>query len=476
MRAASCYRWLLVLAVAFGGAVLAPSPEARAQSAQRVADWVEVEMGQSRVIKIDKEYKRLELGDPEVALAKPMDDLRYFSVLGLEVGTTDLWVWPKDGSTPLVYQISVQVDLSDLSRRVGEIVKTSQPPRIYPMKERIVVEGTVSDLETMERIAAVAQIYDPEFINLMTVLGDQQVQLEVVFAEVSRTAMREMGLSFMGNNEVVNAGLVSSGASGDRGYVTSNDARYNQIQMGELVNEGFTQTVGTGGFALMGALVSDAIDMQAALSVLEQHGITKILAEPKIVALSGQQAEFLAGGEVPIPVSQSNNGITLDFKEYGVKLVFVPTVLGDEVIDMRTYVEVSEIDSATSTRITGIEIPGFVSRKAESHLRMSNGMTFAMAGMLSESTRYTKAQIPILGDIPILGAAFRYTKHERDETELIIFVTPRLVRPMAPGEVPVYPGETEDNNPNDFELFLLGMDHGAGSRTAEPTGNHGMER
>jgi pilus assembly protein CpaC len=452
------------------------SPEAHAQDVPRT-QWLDVEVGQSSIQKSSRPFARVLISDPDVAEIKLLEEGQ-FSIRGVSVGSTDLWVWYRDDPEhPEVFELSVHRDLSDLVRRVAEIAPgDSSPPRIYPMEDRIVVEGAVSDLITLERIAAVSEVYDPEFVNLMSVRGDHQVQLEVVFAEVSRTAMREMGLSFMGNNEVVNAGLVSSGASGDRGYVTSNDARYNQIQMGELVNEGFTQTVGTGGFALMGALVSDAIDMQAALSVLEQHGITKILAEPKIVALSGQQAEFLAGGEVPIPVSQSNNGITLDFKEYGVKLVFVPTVLGDEVIDMRTYVEVSEIDSATSTRITGIEIPGFVSRKAESHLRMSNGMTFAMAGMLSESTRYTKAQIPILGDIPILGAAFRYTKHERDETELIIFVTPRLVRPMAPGEVPVYPGETEDNNPNDFELFLLGMDHGAGSRTAEPTGNHGMER
>ncbi len=452
------------------------SPDAYAQDVPRT-QWLEVEVGQSSIQKSSRPFARVLISDPDVAEIKLLEQGQ-FSIRGISVGSTDLWVWYRDDPEhPEVFELSVHRDLSDLVRRVAEITPgDTSPPRIYPMEDRIVVEGAVSDLITLERIAAVSEVYDEQFVNLMSVRGDHQVQLEVVFAEVSRTAMREMGLSVMGNNEVVNGGLVSSGASGDRGYVSSNDARYTRIQMGELINGGVTQTVGNGGFALMGAIVSDAVDLQAALSVLEQHGITKILAEPKIVALSGQQAEFLAGGEIPIPVSQSNNGITLEFKEYGVKLVFVPTVLGDEVIDMRTYVEVSEIDAATSTRITGIEIPGFISRKAESHLRMSNGMTFAMAGMLSESTRYTKAQIPILGDIPILGAAFRYTKHERDETELMIFVTPRLVRPMAPGEVPLYPGATEDNNPNDFELFLLGMDHKAGSRTAEPTGNHGMER
>ncbi len=484
MRAASCYRWLLVLAVAFGGAVLAPSPEARAQSAQRVADWVEVEMGQSRVIKIDKEYKRLELGDPEVALAKPMDDLRYFSVLGLEVGTTDLWVWPKDGSTPLVYQISVQVDLSDLSRRVGEIVKTSQPPRIYPMKERIVVEGTVSDLETMERIAAVAQIYDPEFINLMTVLGDQQVQLEVVFAEVSRTALREMGLNFIWGDTARAAGILGPNTSATGGSGQFPGTAYlgnDNVKLGDVLNAGVVPAAaGANAFTMMGVVSQEignyTLDLTAVMAVLEEYNVSKVLAEPTLVALSGQQAEFLAGGEIPVPVAQFGSRISIEFKEYGIKLVFVPTVLADEVVDLQVYVEVSQIDDSTGTRVTGIEIPGFIARKGESHLRIANGKTFAMAGLLSERIESSQAKVPILGEIPILGALFRYTSHERNETELMIFVTPRLVRPLAPEEIPPMPGSLEDNNPNDFELFWLGRNSRLEEARSDPSGPAGMQR
>ena len=154
----------------------------------------------------------------------------------------------------------------------------------------------------------------------------------------------------------------------------------------------------------------------------------------------------------------------------------MPTVLGGQVIDLRMYFEVSEIDNSTSTRITGIEIPGFLSRKASTHLRVRNGMTFAVAGLISEGLRYSCANIPVLGEIPIIGSLFSYTKHIRDETELMIFVTPRLVRPMTAGEVPAPPGAFEDNNPNDFELFMLGMDHRTGSRTADPAGPVGMQR
>ena len=220
----------------------------------------------------------------------------------------------------------------------------------------------------------------------------------------------------------------------------------------------------------------EGINLTAIMSVLSQNSVSKILAQPTLVALSGQQAEFLAGGEIPIPVSQFGDKVTIEFKEYGVKLIFVPTVLGGDVVDMRVYVEVSDVDSTNSIRLTGIEIPSFVSRKTQSHLRLESGMTFAMAGMLNDSMRATYARVPVLGDIPLVGSLFRYVQHRRDETELMIFVTPRLVRPMAPGEVPPAPGTTEDNNPNDFELFLLGMDHRAESRNAQPTGPVGLAR
>jgi pilus assembly protein CpaC len=151
-------------------------------------------------------------------------------------------------------------------------------------------------------------------------------------------------------------------------------------------------------------------------------------------------------------------------------------VLGADVVDMRVYVEVSDIDAATGIRLTGIEIPGFIARKSQSHVRVENGKTFAMAGMLQESVRATYAKVPVLGDIPVVGALFRYVQHRRTESELMIFVTPRMVRPMSPAEVPAWPGATEDNNPTDFELFLLGLDHRVGSESAQPTGPVGMAR
>ncbi len=468
---------VLGLGLAIGAGTLLAPTTAHAQETRQT--WLDVEVGQSTIQKSGRPFHRVLISNDQVAEVRLLE-AGQFQIRGLAVGTTDLWIWYRDDvEHPTVIELTIHRDLSEMIRRVNDIVgEDAVAPRAYPLEDRLVVEGSVADLPTLERIAAVARIYDPEFVNLLSVRGDHQVQLEVVFAEVSRTATREMGLNWLWGSEDIGPGVmtgsVSPGTTGDRGFVQMPDV-VDGDNFQTLVNGGAALSAGTGAFAIP-LLLGEGVDLAAVLSVLEQHDITKIRAEPTLVVLSGQEAELLAGGEIPIPVAQNNNRITLEFKEYGVKLSFVPTVLGGQVIDLRMYFEVSEIDNSTSTRITGIEIPGFLSRKASTHLRVRNGMTFAVAGLISEGLRYSRANIPVLGEIPIIGSLFSYTKHIRDETELMIFVTPRLVRPMTAGEVPAPPGAFEDNNPNDFELFMLGMDHRTGSRTADPAGPVGMQR
>ena len=438
--------------------------------AQTQAEWLDVEVGQSFIFQGKRSISRILVSDDLVAQLKLLEEGQ-FQVRGLSVGSTDLWVWYRgDTDNPVRYELTVHRDLSDLVRRIDQVVGTDAP-LVYPLLERIVVEGPVADVETLEQIAGMASVYDEEFVNLMTVQGDHQLQIEVLFAEVNRSAMREMGLNFLfGNNDL--GGGVWQPNSIFTSLVSSNTI--------DNINNGLVADPAAGTFNLLGNVVfndgATERSLGAIMAVLEQSNISKVLARPTLVALSGQQAEFLAGGELPIPVAQNGNRITIEFKEYGVKLVFVPTVLGSEVVDMRVYVEVSDIDTSNGLSLTGIEIPAFVARKSQSHLRVESGMTFAMAGMLYDSVQSNHARIPILGDIPILGAAFRYVQHDRSETELMIFVTPRLVRPMAPDEVPAPPGSSEDNNPNDFELFLLGLDHRVGSRSEQSTGPIGLVR
>lgn len=447
-----------------------------ALAAEQSSRWLDIEIGKSYIHRETRDIARIVISDPEIAEVKSLRPGQ-FQVRGVKVGSTDLWVWyADDQDNPVVYQVTVHRDLSDLVRRVAQVGGDGRV-RAYPLDEHIVVEGEVPDVETLEKIAEIAASHDPEFVNQMTVAGDHQVQLSVVFAEVSRTGMRELGFS---------GGLVGA----DSFFSLLSPAGTSQLNSGpEQKPYGFSSMHGVdnnnaqgnidvlsnGAYSLLAMQEIGAFGIFGLLHALEESSLTKVLAQPTLVALSGQQAEMLSGGEVPIAVTLQDS-VSLSYRDYGIKMVFVPTVLANDVVDLRVYAEVSELDQSSSIQLGSNAVPGLLTRRASSHLRLQSGMTFAMAGLLSETTSYTRSAVPLLGEIPILGALFRSTTHDREEREMMIFVTPRLVRPLAPGEVPPAPGQTIDNNPNDFEFFLMGMDHRAGSATAEPTGPIGLER
>jgi len=436
------------------------------------SDWLDIEVGKSVTVTTPRVPTAIAVTDAEVAITQTLGAANKIQVQGKSIGTTDLIVQFGPGVQPLVYEITVHRDLSDLIRRIDSIVE-GEPPRVYPLGERIVVEGPVDDLDTLEQVALVSRIYDENFVNLMHVRGDHQVQLEVLFAEVSRTGTRALGLNVLYGDQSIAGAMV--------GPVTGNNT-FTNPQVANIITAGPAAGAASnpvlGGFTL-GTYISN-INMAAVLGVLDDYRLGKILAQPTIVSLSGQQSEFLAGGEIPIPVPQGGGGngntITIRFREYGVKLVFIPTVLAGDVIDVRMQLEISEPDYANGTGILGVTVPGFVVRKGSNHLRMESGKTFAVAGLLSDNVTFTRVGVPGLGRLPLVGALFRTIEHVREETEVVIYVTPRLVRPLSQGEVPGAPGTTENNNPSDFELFLLGMDHRPNSRTASPTGAVGLQR
>lgn len=457
----------LMLSMALAAPLLVPST-ALAQSGPAQNDrWLDIELGKSVVIAMPKGASAIAVTDPEVADYVVLGAATRIQVQGKQVGSTDLVFQFGPDAEPLTYEITVHQDLSGLVRQIDAVVD-GPTPRVYPINGRIVIEGDVPDLITLEKVTQLGRLYDEEFVDLMTVRGDHQVQVEIIFSEVSRTALREVGLNLSYGNDELSVGL--EGPSSSAGLD-------NPLGDSSGMSNPFIQSMGypaAGLFQILGFV--DDLNLAAVLSVLDDHKLTKTLARPTQVALSGQQGEMLVGGEVPVPVNNNNGRISIAFKEYGVKMVFVPTVLAGDLIDVRAYVEVSDVDFSVSSRITGIEIPGFVSRKMESHLRLEDGMTFAMSGLLSRSTTHTRSEVPLLGRIPVLGALFRYQRHEQQETELLVFVTPRLVRPMSAEEIPPLPTDAEDNNPNDLELFFLGMDHRAQSRSLKPSGEVGMER
>ena len=431
---------LAAAGVGAGAASIVPEV---ALAAEPRGDWLDIEVGKSVVIETPKNATAIAITDPTVADIVPLASANKIQVQGKSVGTTDLIIQLGPGSEPTRFDITVHTDLSDLIRRVGEIVE-GEPPRVYPLAKHIVVDGPVPDLDTLEEVASMARAFDPEFVNLMTVRGDHQVQLELILAEVSRNATREIGMTWS---------FSDSGTGLDVG-ITQPTNPVRAFRVNTAFDDG-------GGIAI-----------GAELSLMDDYNLAKYLAQPTIVCLSGQQCEFLAGGEVPYVSQAGANGASVSFKEYGVKMSFVPTILAGSVVDMRVQIELSEIDRSVAIG----DNFGIITRKTKSHVRVTNGHTMAISGMLLEHTTYARSEVPLLGRIPLVGVLFRYTKHVKDERELVIFVTPRLVRPLGPGEVPAYPGATEDNNPTDLELFLLGLDHRPGSRTAEPTGDVGLQR
>ncbi|MCK6528264.1 type II and III secretion system protein family protein [Myxococcota bacterium] len=426
---------------------------------------IHLEVGKSRAYVLSRPAIRVSLTDPEVADVAVLSP-REVLVSGRKTGATSLYLWA-DQARPVVVDVLVDRDLGSLRARVGEI-PGAEAVRLSAVGERVVVSGAVPDLQTMEAISSVVRLFDESFSNLLSLEGDNQVQLEVRFAEVSRTAIRQSGLNALWDGGDFFVAQTAPGSPQGGGTLFPSAAGI-AARSGAAGIEALSipAALGAEGFNLF--FSAAGLGLNAVLSMLEQEGLSKTLAQPTLVALSGQEANFLAGGEFPIPVAQTDRTITIAFKEFGVKLQFLPTVLGTTTIDLKVMVEVSDLDYTNAVQLQGVRIPGVVTRRGETHLRINAGDSFAFAGLLSDAVRSRIDEVPGLGRIPLLGALFRSTSFKRSESELLVTVTPRLVRPVPEGEMPPMPGEDVLNDPDDVELFLLGLDRSYSARKGRET-------
>ncbi|MCF8122107.1 MAG: type II and III secretion system protein family protein [Desulfarculaceae bacterium] len=299
----------------------------------------------------------------------------------------------------------------------------------------VVLSGQVSALEAKKRAEALTEAYAPKkTTSLLEVGGNQQVQLQVRFAEVSRKVTKRMNI----NLRILNP------LTGDFLYT----------MLGSLIAP---QTDGTlllsDKVNAMGGFHSGQTQISAFLDILKENGLAKILAEPNLVAASGQQADFLAGGEFPIPVPQREN-ITITYKKFGVQLSFLPEVRPGKRIRLTVAPEVSELDWSTAVVVQGFTVPGLTTRKAKTQLELADGQSFAIAGLFRNDITQSISKFPVLGDLPILGALFRSTEFKKNKTELLIVVTPRIVRPgqerLGPNPITTF------SDPDDFAFFMLG--------------------
>jgi pilus assembly protein CpaC len=407
-----------------------------------------LEMGQNRLLVLSEPIARVSVADPKIADMKVITPTQLL-LTARGVGSTDLTLWNKKDE-PLVLALLVSRNLEALRKQLKDLFP-GENINVSAAGDLVVLSGEATDMRVPERAAEVAQLHAEKVANLMRVSGNQQVQLEVKFAEVSRTALRSMGLNLFHRDlagQLV-AGVASpSTAPGQFLAVPGSGS--------SSVPDIYPPATG-GGFSLFFSGLAN-FPFSAILSLLEQNGLSKTLAEPTLVAMSGQDAKFLAGGEFPIPVSAGLGAVGIQWKKFGIILNFTPTVVSEGFLHLKLQTEVSDIDASRTVTVGGFSVPGLISRQSETTVRLSDGQSFAIAGLLSDQVRSQISKIPVLGDIPILGALFRSVDYRRQESELIVVITARLTKPVAPHDLPALPTDDEQNDPSDFELFLMGSE------------------
>ena len=456
-----------ILAATALAALSAAAPAFAQASSISVAEGVHagevaVPVNKSQVIRSDRPYAKALIGNPEVADVLPLTDQSLY-VLGKKMGTTSLTLYDRGNMLIAVVDVVVGPDVISLRRQLSELMPVDGVgARIS--NDSIVLEGVVPDAVAADRAVQIAETYAPgKVVNMLSLGSSQQVMLEVRFSEIKRSALKQIGvggfLSGSGNNNF--QGAIGGGASltpgadvqVDVGGVTTTLPGDPVLRLGSIVD---SFGILSRSFSLLG------LNIDATLDALERKGAITTLAEPTLVSLSGETASFLAGGEFPVPVAQnagtggggSSSALTVEWKPFGVSLAFTPTVLADGVISLIVAPEVSSIDPTASIVINNLRIPGIQTRRAKTTVELRDGESFAMAGLIRKDFQDTVRQFPILGSIPIIGSLFRSTNFQKEDTELLIIVTPRLVRPVRAGSLRVPTDRAAP--PAEADLFFLG--------------------
>ena len=456
----------LALLLSGAGPLASLMPTASAQGLQ--AGTLEVPLNKSQVVSTDRVIARAMIGSAEIADVVPITD-RSVYVLGKKMGTTSLTLYDRAGRVISIIDVAVGPDVIALTDQLNKLI-VGDKIEAHISNDSVVLTGMVNSAGAADRALQLAKAYaGDKVINMIAMGSSQQVMLEVRFAEVTRSTGKDIGVKLSaGSRDGTFSGVTGTGSGfvpGTPGTVNvTTDSFGNTTATTSGATLPFLSAIPiTGAFGVFSkAFGLGGTDITAMINALETRGLAKTLAQPTLIALSGEKASFLAGGEFPVPVSQSNNGggagsgaITVEFKAFGVSLGFTPTVLGDKTISMIVEPEVSAIDPSASLRIGQIVIPGLRTRRASTTLELRDGESFAIAGLLSKDFQTTVDQLPLLGSIPIIGALFRSSSFKKGETELLIVVTPRLVQPIRPGQVRLPTDRVLD--PREEDTFLLGQ-------------------
>ncbi|TRC72113.1 type II and III secretion system protein family protein [Mesorhizobium sp. WSM4307] len=397
-------------------------------------------VSQSVTVQVSANLGDIVVGDEKIADAQPMTD-RTLYVIGKGAGTTTVNLFSPEKRSLGVIQIEVGLDVSDMAQAIRQVAPKARI-EIGSINGRVRLGGHVKDGATLAAIMEVAQQYGPDaIINSVTVDDSQQVNLEVRVLEAKRNAGRDLGVSIQSTNS--------------RGTT----------QVGTGVAAGTGTPLGVGAGELVGGLLSNSnpfaslitrvidnnIKVDLVIEALEAKGVVRTLAEPNLTTLSGEPASFNAGGEVPIRTLDKDGEISIVYKQFGVNLLFTPVVLDDGKIHMKLAPEVSDL-----TGFTTAGDPIFTNRKLDTVVELRDGQSFAVGGLLSSKTTKLQNQVPWLGQVPVIGTLFRNSSNQKEETELVVIVTPHVVRPVKPGEQLATPFD-KTRPANDPEFFVLGQ-------------------
>ena len=460
-------------------------------------------LGKSTLIKLPEPLATRSIGNPEVVQAKLITPQTLY-LLGLDIGSTNMIIQGKSGTCTII-DVTVSMDPDGLQQMLGELLPEEKNIKVTAAADSLILSGTVEDAITANRAVDIASAYvrrwafalnvgkdsangnqnnqqqqqqqqnnqqntdmvNPRIVNMLSVSAQQQVMLEVKIAEVSKTLLDKLGVDF---------GAFKVNGNSRFGYGVLNPSVlaniFNPLFAGtpSLVSR-FSENPTLGA-----SRISNDSGRAFQLDAEKRDGLVKILAEPSIMAISGQEGSFLAGGTIFIPVSQNNNNgiptVTLEEKEFGVGVKFTPTVLSGGRINLRVAPEVSDLNregvGITATGISGTAIlPSFTTRRASTTVQLLDGQSFAIGGLIKNNTTANIKAFPILGEIPIIGALFRSTDFQKDKTELIFVVTPHLVKPLPNNETVRLPTDRYVD-PSRADIFLNGRLEGTLPANAPP--------
>lgn len=475
-------RKLGALAVLLLAWTVQPAPVTAAQPSAPVMGMsaennghIQVPIYKARILTTRAAVKRISVGNPEIADIL-MTTPNQLYLLGRSLGSTNVLLWDNNNRLIDSLELDVVHDLGGLKEKLHQLMPNERI-EVFSAQGSLVLRGQVSSAAVADTAVKVAKSYTAqtasvvqgegeaaklapaqslEVINLLTIGGTQQVMLEVKVAEMQRSLFKNLDVRFNALDFGSSSRWSTGGFNNGKGLGFDEDGNINPT------------TLFGNGKGFLAQFLSDEFLFNVVLEAAKDNGSAKVLAEPTLTTLSGQQAEFISGGEFPIPITE-DEGITIEFKEFGVGVKFLPVVLDAGRINLNLNVSVSELSNANSLVLdTGLDsvlgdgvaqiIPSLTKRSAQSTVELGNGQTIAIAGLISENTRDFVSKFPGLGDVPVLGHLFRSQQFINGETELVILVTPHLAKPVDARTVRL-PTE-KFVEPSDLDFYLLGKTKG----------------